>query len=314
LLPLIGFWSGLERAGARKRMLVLYWFVHTLCALIAALPASAAAVAPLARSTMADELLRQFDFAWLAEWFANGGESALPALAAAALMAAALLWLASVGLAGGAVALIADADSPYAPALFWQNAGRNFWRFLRLSLYFLLIYAVVYAASGLIVRVADAIWGEGLAAAPVVRARQVRLGLLIVLFGIISTASDFAKVRLVLADSRQSLRACLGSLRLAARNPGVIFWLWACFAAAAAAAAWVYVESANRLESARGAGFAVLVLVQQAYVLLRIYLRFAAWGAAAELDPLLRPLPAAEPESAPVQAGTAGPELPDYEI
>ena len=76
----------------------------------------------------------------------------------------------------------------------------------------------------------------------------------------------------------------------------------------------MYVESANRLESARGAGFAVLVLVQQAYVLLRIYLRFAAWGAAAELDPLLRPLPAAEPESAPAPAGPAAPELPDYEI
>ena len=314
MLPLIGFWSGLERAGARKRMLVLYWFVHTLCALVAALPASAVAVAPLARSSLADELLRQFDFAWLAEWYANGGESALPALAGAAIMAAALLWVVSVFLAGGAVALIADVDSPYSPALFWQNAGRNFWRFLRLSLYFLIVYAVVYAASGLIVRFADAIWGEGLAAAPLVRAGQVRLGLLIVLFGLISTASDFAKVRLVFSDSRQSLRACLGSLRLAARNPGVIFWLWACFASAGAAAAWLYVESANRLETRPGAWLAVLVLVQQAYVLMRIYLRFAAWGAAAELDPLLRPLPQTEPEPAPAPAGPAEPELPDYEI
>lgn len=304
MLPLIAFWNGLERAAARAKMLVLYWFVHTLFALFAALPAAAVALPPLLRSRLADELVKQFDLAWLAELYAASGRHAAPAVLAAAALAGLAAWLAGVFLSGGAVALLAASDQPYSPAAFWQNAGRNFWRFFRLSFYFIVIHGCAYAIFGLIPAAARAVWGEGLAAAPIVYSDWLRLALLVPAFGLISTASAFAKVRLVLADSRQSLRACLGSLRLLVRNPGVLFWLWACFAAAGLAAAWLYVQAANRLESVP-ALLPLLILAQQAYVFARIFLRFALWGAAAEMDPLLRPLPAAEPPPPPA---------PEYEI
>lgn len=307
MLPLIGFWSGLGRALARKRMLALYWVFHTLCALGAALPLMALAAPPLWRSRLGDELMRQFDLAWLAEIAAVAGETAAPAVAFAAAVAGVILLLGGVLLAGGAVPLLAREDAPYSPEEFWRGAGRNFWPFLRLALYSLIPYAAAYVVGGMVRRGAEAVWGEGLEARPLVWAGYARTALMLVLFGLISTAMDFAKVRLALSGSRQSLRACLGSLRLVRRNPGVMFWLWACFAAAGAAAAWVYVELAVRLETGGVALFVMLVLVQQAYVLVRIGLRFAAWGAAAELDPILRPLPA--PEPAPAAA-----EAVDYQI
>jgi hypothetical protein len=307
MLPLIGFWSGLERARARKRMLALYWVFHTLCALGAALPLMAVAAPQLGRSRLGDELMRQFDLAWLAEISAVAGEAAAPAVVFAAGAAGVILLLGGVFLAGGAVPLLAREDVAYSPEEFWRGAGRNFWPFLRLALYSLIPYAAAFVLAGLVRRGAEAVWGEGLEARPLVWAGYARLALLIVLSGLISTAMDFAKVRLALSGSRQSLRACLGSLRLAWRNPGVMFWLWACFAAAGAAAAWVYVELAVRLETGGAPLFVALVLLQQAYVLARIGLRFAAWGAAAELDPILRPLPA--PEPAPRAA-----EALDYQI
>ncbi len=67
---------------------------------------------------------------------------------------------------------------------------------------------------------------------------------------------------------------------------------------------------AGWLEQGGVVGFAALVAAQQAYVLARIGLRFAAWGAAAELDPILRPLPAPEPPPAEPQTAPA----PDYQI
>jgi hypothetical protein len=307
MLPLIAFWSGLGRAWRRKRMLALYWFFHTLCAMGAALPLMAAAVPQLGRSRLGDELLRQFDLAWLAEISAAAGEAAAPAVIFAALVAAATLLLGAVFLAGGAAPLLAREEEPYSPEEFWRNAGRNFWPYLRLSLYSLVLYAAAFAAAGLLTRGAEALWGEGLEAKPLALAGYARLALLVVLFGLVSTAMDFAKVRLALSGTRQSLRACLGSVRLAWRNPGVVFWLWACFAAAAAAAAYAFVELAARLETRGTAWVAPLVLLQQAYVLARIWLRFAAWGAAAELDPILRPLPASEPEPTRLEAA-------DYQI
>ncbi len=301
MLPLIAFWSGLGRAWRRKRMLALYWFFHTLCALVAALPLMGAVVPELGRSRLGDELMRQFDLAWLAEIYTASGAAA-PAVFFAMVAASAILLIGAVYLAAGAVAVLAQDEPAYSQETFWRNAGRNFWPFLRLSLYSLIPYGAAFAAAGLWQRGAQAIWGEGLEARPLVLAGYVRLALLIVLFGLISTAMDFAKVRLALSGSRQSLRACFASLRLAARNLGVVFWLWACFAATGAALAWVYVELALRLEAGGAALFALLVLLQQAYVLVRIGLRFAAWGAAAELDPILRPLPAPEPSPALVPA------------
>lgn len=305
MLPLIAFWNGLERAATRRRMLLLYWLVHTLFALGAAVPAAAVALPPLLRSRLAGELLKQFDLAWLAELYASSGRHGAPAVLAAAALAGFTAWLASVFLAGGAVAVLANPDTPYSASFFWQNAGRNFWPFLRLSVYFLVVYAGAYGALTMIRAAARSAWGEGLAAAPLVYADWLRLALLILAFGVISTASAFAKVRLVFAGSRQSLRACLGSLRLVLRYPGILFWLWACFAAAGLAAAWLYLWTANRLEDGPAALIPVLVLVQQAYVLARVFLRFALWGSAAELDPLLRPLPQAEPLTPPA---------PEYEI
>jgi hypothetical protein len=304
MLPLIAFWNGLERAAARGRMAVLYWFVHTLFALAAALPTAAVALPPLLRSRLAGELLKQFDLAWLAELYAVSGRHAAPAVLAAAALAGGGAWLAAVFLSGGAVALLAAPDQPYSAAVFWQNAGRNFWRFLRLSIYYVVIYGCTYGILSLIPAAAKALWGEGTAAAPLVHADWLRLALLIPSFGLISAASAFAKVRLVLADSRQSLRACLGSIRLVIRHPGMLFWFWACFAAAGMAAAWLYLRAAGWLES-RAALLPLLLVTQQAYVFARVFLRFALWGAAAEMDPLLRPLPATEPTPPPA---------PEYEI
>ncbi|MCS7041192.1 MAG: hypothetical protein N2036_10200 [Bryobacteraceae bacterium] len=308
MLPLIAFWNGMERAAARWRLLVLYWFVHTLLALAIAAPVAAVATAPLLRSTLARELLGQFDVAWLAELYASAGQQAAPALLAAAAVAGLAAWLAGVLLAGGAVPALASPDLPQNAAVFWQNAGRNFWRFFRLSLYFLVLYASVFAALGLIRTAARALWGEGLAAAPLVYADWLRLALLLLAFGLLATASAFAKVRIVLSDSRQCLRACLGSVRLILRHPGLVFWLWACFAATGLAAAWLYLHASNWLETRLGALLLPLVALQQAYLLARILLRFALWGAAAEMDPLLRPLPSAAPPPPPA------PPAPEYEI
>lgn len=301
MLPVIAFWSGLGRAWRRKRMLAMYWFFHTLCALAAALPLMAAVVPQLGRSRLGDELMRQFDLAWLAEIYTAAGAAAPAALFAAAA-AAAILLIGAAYLAAGAVPVLAQDEPSYSQEMFWRNAGKHFWPFLRLSLYSMIPYGAAFAAAGLLRRGAQAVWGEGLEARPLVMTGYARLVLLIILFGLISAAMDFAKVRLALSGSRQSLRACFASLRLVWRNLGVVFWLWACFAAAGAALVWVYVELAARMEAGGTALFALLVLLQQAYVLARIGLRFAAWGAAAELDPILRPLPAPEPAPAAVPA------------
>ena len=155
MLPLIGFWSGLERAWARKRMLLLYWVFHTLCALLAALCAMAFVVPELSRSRLGDAMMQEFDLAWLAELFDRAGAGALPAVVVTMAAVSLIVLIGSLYLAGGAVPLLADAEAAWSQEAFWRHAGRNFWRFLRLSLYALIPFAAALALDTFFYRPAE---------------------------------------------------------------------------------------------------------------------------------------------------------------
>jgi len=287
-----------RRANGRKRMIVLYWFTQMMVAALAALPLLGIAVPMLAHSGWAPELLKQFDVTFITE-----AMQARPGVGGAAFSAYPLIifltMTSGVFLAGGAVKLMVQDATVYSPREFWSGCGEYFWRFFRLMLYSLLFYAIANALAGSVKKVADKMWGDGLESAPMVMAGWVSNALLILLCGLVSTAMDYAKVRLVRDESRKSLRACLGSIWLVLRNPRVMgAWLilavfWVLFT-------MLYQPVANNIPAVKMPLILVLALWQQLYILARVWLRFVSWGTAAELDPELRPAPLPPEEFVPV--------------
>jgi len=298
-----------RRANGRKRMIVLYWFTQMIVAALAALPLLGVAVPMLAHSGWAPELLKQFDVMFITE-----AMQARPGVGGVAFSAYPLIiFLTMTGgvfLAGGAVKLMVQDATVYSPREFWSGCGEYFWRFFRLMLYSLLLYAIANALAGSVKKVADKLWGEGLESAPMVMAGWVSNALLILLCGLVSTAMDYAKVRLVRDESRKSLRACLGSVWLVLRNLRVMgAWLilavfWVLFT-------MLYQPVANNIPAVKMPLILVLALWQQLYILARVWLRFVSWGTAAELDPELRPAPLPPEEFVPVLSAGA---TEDYAI
>lgn len=299
--------SAFRRTASRKRMVVLYWFAHTLCAAVAALPLLGVIIPQTAHSRYGAEMLRQFDLMYLAELVNSARESMAGVAVIPMLLAGFLAVLGSIFLAGGAVKLLVREDARYSPGEFWEGCGRHFWRFLRLALYSLVLYSIALALSGSINKVADKLWGEGMREQPLVQANWARQILLMALFGFVSTAMDLAKVRLVADDSRRSLRACFGSFRLALRHFGTVFSVWLGLGLAGALATWLYVTAANRVDAVTMGPIAGLFVLQQVYVATRVWLRLMSWGAAASLDPVLRPPAPPEPEFVPA------PPVPEVE-
>jgi hypothetical protein len=289
--------SAFRRTASRKRMVVLYWFSHTLCAAVAALPLLGVIIPQTAHSRYGAEMLRQFDLMYLAELI-NSARDAMAGVAVLPLLLAFFLaLLGSIFLAGGAVKLLVREDARYSPAEFWEGCGRYFWRFLRLAIYSLFFYTIALSLSGAINKLAEKLWGEGMLEQPLVHAEWARQILLMVLCGFVSTAMDLAKVRLVTDDSRRSLRACFGSVKLALRHFGTVFCVWLGLGLAGALATWLYVTLANRVNAVTMGPILGLFVLQQVYVATRVWLRMMSWGAAASLDPVLRP--PAPPEPAP---------------
>lgn len=289
-----------RRASSRKRMIALYWFTYTILAALAALPLLGVAVPMLAHSGYASDLLKQFDVVFLFEAMqAHSGLSG--ALISAYPVVLFMTLTAAVFLAGGAVKLMVHDEMVYSPREFWAGCGEYFWRFFRLMLYSLIFYGIASALSGGVKKAAAKIWGEGLEGAPIVMATWAANALLLFLWGIVSTAMDYAKVRLVTDESRKSLRACAGSLWLVLKNPRalgawlILALLWILFTL-------IYQPVANRIPATTMPLIVLLAIWQQIYVVGRVWLRFVSWGVAAELDPVLRPRPLPPEDFVPVIA------------
>jgi hypothetical protein len=133
-----------------------------------------------------------------------------------------------------------------------------------------------------------------------VYASWARLTVLILLGGMVSIAMDLAKVRLVADGSRKSLRACFGSVGLVARRAKVVLPVWMALGAVLVLATWGYVTGANGMAATSLGATALMFTWQQLFVLARVFLRMMSWGAAAALDPVLRPR-AVAPVEAPVE-------------
>lgn len=276
-----------RRANSRKRMMVLYWFTYSILAALAALPLLGVAVPILAHSGYASDLLKQFDVMFLVEAMqSRDGVSA--AVFSAYPLIIFITMTAGVFLAGGGVKLMVHEAIVYSPSEFWSGCGEYFWRYFRLMLYSLLFYGIAGALSGIVRKAAEKTWGEGIEGAPIVMAGWAADALLIFLCGIVSTAMDYAKVRLVTDESRKSLRACVGSLVLVLRNPRTVA-AWLMFAVFWILFTLVYQPVANNMPATTMPLIVLLAIWQQLYILARVWLRFLSWGTAAEFDPVLRP-------------------------
>lgn len=275
-----------RRANSRKRMIVLYWITYSILAALAALPLLGVAVPILAHSGYASDLLKQFDVMFLMEAM-QSRDGVSGAVFSAYPLIIFVTMMAGVFLAGGGVKLMVREAIVYSPCEFWSGCGEYFWRFFRLMIYSLLFYGIASALSGIVRKAADKAWGDGIEGAPIVMAGWAADALLILLCGIISTAMDYAKVRLVTDESRKSLRACVGSVLLVLRNPRTVgAWLmlavfWILFTL-------IYQPVANHMPATTMPLIVLLAIWQQMYILARLWLRFLSWGTATELDPVLR--------------------------
>ncbi|MBI5280050.1 MAG: hypothetical protein HY858_00105 [Candidatus Solibacter usitatus] len=289
-----------RRVASRKLMVGIYWAFHTALAAMVALPLMGAAVSVLSHSRYATEIMRGFDVMWLFEALSASRNLPSPMVLPLFLLALLLAVKGGVFLNGGAVKLLVHDEIGYSPREFYEGCGRNYWRFLRLMLYSLFFYGFALAIGASITKAAGKIWGEGLEERPLVFAGYLKNAVQILLCGFVATAMDYAKVRLVADDSRQSLRAAFGSVRLAWKNKGTVMGVWLVLLLLWAAATLVYVQVANRIQAVTIGSILALIAWQQLYVLSRVWLRMTSWGAAAELDPVLRPRQMPPEETAPV--------------
>lgn len=265
------------------RMPLVFWFYTLVFALAVVLPAGAILYRFLGHSLYAERILDNFDLQWLFEMlYQTGGlpEDLFPPLIA--LVAAGYVLL-NTFLAGGALTVFASEEGFYRPGLFYEGCGRNFWRLFRLLLVSAVFYGIVLAASAGLNALGKSIWGKGMEERPLVIFGWFRTGLTVLLLLVVNMIFDYAKIRLVVEDSRKSWRAAFGSVKLVFRNLGGTTATYGLVALIAVALALAYRRASGFIPQNQALGMLLLLVLQQALVLGRIGVKLLFFGSQLEI-------------------------------
>jgi hypothetical protein len=117
---------------------------------------------------------------------------------------------------------------------------------------------------------------------------------------------DYAKIRLVVEDSRKSLRAALGSFRLVWRHPGQTSLTYTLVTLVAVLLVVVYAPLCGAIPRGRGYWLLLVLLVQQAYMLVRLGVRLLFYASQTEVHLSLR-----QPPEELVEVAEAAPPEPE---
>jgi hypothetical protein len=290
-------------------MPLVFWFYTLVFALAVALPAGAILYSELGHSLYAERMLENFDPQWLVEMLNETGGLPLDVFPPLIALVAAGYVLLSTFLAGGALTVFASEEGLYRPGLFYEGCGRNFWRLFRLLLVSAVFYGVVVAVSVALKALGKSIWGQGMEERPLVIFGWFRTGLTVLLLLVVNMIFDYAKIRLVVEDSRKSWRAALGSVKLVFRNLGATTATYGMVALIAVVLALAYGAVCGFIPRNLALWMALLLVLQQAFVLGRIGVKLLFFGSQLEIYRGVAAAPALAEEPPPPEA-PAVPELP----
>lgn len=258
------------------RVWLLLWALTLAFAAVLVLPAAAILHADLGHSLYAARMFGNFDPQWTAEFLLKTGDAPLitvPPLAAALALAYLLLM---TFLNGGVLAVFTQSSA------FWPGCGRNFWRLLRLLLASLVCYALVVAVNLGLGKIGGRIWGEGMVERPVVIFGWVRAGIIVLLVLLVNMVFDYAKIRAVAWNS-----TLLRSIRFVAGNFIRTATTYALLCVLAAALAAVYWCASSVLPRTALGWLIVVLVVQQIFVVVRVWVRLLFFASQAAVGDLL---------------------------
>jgi hypothetical protein len=294
--------QGLGALRRSPRLAVTLWLVNLTLALAAGVPGWLALRSAIGPLPGADALGDGFSFGVLVD-LVEMRPGLLGGLFLSALGVAFLGLLAGAGATGGALEVLTSRDARPFAHRFGRGAGRFFSRFLRAGLVALLAGALAAALlAGPFFAVGARLRRESgqEALSNLVSFAGLVVAALVVVAALL--ALDAARIRIVREDARRVLPLLRSGFAVVLSHP--VKWLgtWGVNALLVALALGLYVAFRNAVPAGTGPLALLMILAQQAFVLVRSGLRVALLGSEMALVERLHPLPPAPAPPAPEPA------------
>jgi hypothetical protein len=212
------FAKGFETTNKRIRVGLYLWLSNFLFSLLILTPFYFILTKNFSHSLLAGQLAKGFDFLWLGDIIYKYKDS-FSIFLAWLIVAGIFFLLLSVFLNGGIIGRVASQKQEISLSDFLADCGKYFFRFFRVFLLSSVVYIVVFGFLFKIVAFPLKLWEKNASTEwPLLISSNLKLLLLVLVFSIIRMFFDYVKVRMVVEDSRKSLRATLLNLSFIGRS------------------------------------------------------------------------------------------------
>jgi hypothetical protein len=272
--------SGFAQVRTNKRMVAVFYLANLLFGLLLMLPLRAIVKDFIGNSQMGAKLGGPLDMDFLFEVFKHSGE-VVPAFMGLILIVPASNWLFTLFLSGGAFATFAGGEK-YNAAFFWGNSAKYFGRFVRLTLWGLPVFAVLFCLQYLETGVQRLIFGSDPYQNLTYWGGWIKVGLRQIGFLLSFMILDYARIHAVLTDERRMRTSLLQGMKFVLGNFLYTFGLALLLLIVGAVALVIYNPIANSLAAPNALIVIMLFVWQQVYMIFRTTLRLTTY--ASQLD------------------------------
>lgn len=257
-------------------MLFIFYFLNLLFGLIVAFPFRAMLVNFAGQSLMGKSLAEHFDLEFLFE-FLTKNDGAISTLMALFFVAGAIYWIGGLFLSGGAYGVLVSGER-YTARSFWQNAGHYFPRFVRLFLWSLPFFAIFYCLRFLENGFVRLVYGKDPYQNIIFWGSAVSTGLGYIGILLYYLVLDYARIYVIRTGEYKMYKAILHGFSFVFRNIFTTFTLSITLFLTGVLALLLYNPIADALHAPNGFIVALLLIVQQCYIIFRMFLRLTLYA------------------------------------
>jgi|GEM_PF-1256744 hypothetical protein len=263
--------KGFQKAATLPRMLFIVYFANFFTALILALTFKGVIENAFGQSGILSSLLENFDYTTFSEVMYKNGDSIWAVIGGIKWLIIAYFLL-SIFLTGGIINTLKVGK--FTTSDFFGGAAYNFFRFLGLSLLMIFVQLIfllaVYIPLGTVLKsVSENMTSE-------VSLYYIAIGgfvLHLLIFLLISMIGDYAKLYISLNDSFNVFKGFWNGVKYVFKNFSKTYFLYLFLLFLPGVVMYLYLFLERDIKMASGIGILIVFAMQQAFMLLRVFLR-----------------------------------------
>ena len=273
--------SGLRKLSQNKRIILVYYLANLSFGIILMLPFRTVLSRFVGNSLMGEKLGGHLDWNFVFE-FLKQNSDLTATYAGLFLIVPAFYWLFSLFLSGGAFSVFASSEK-YTSPLFWGNATKYFGRFIRLVLWSIPVFAILFCLQFIYSGLQRIFFGSDPYQYITFWGGWIKVGLRYISIILYFIILDYARIHAVTTDDRRMRISLWQGIKFAFGNFWKTFGLALILFITGIIALFIYNPIADLLHAPSIIVILLLFFWQQIYMIFRMVLRLTLYGSEVKL-------------------------------